>query len=82
MKNNPYACAYKRMCKGVCSSPSSCIMASKTEAEYWSEIQEAMVAKANIDRIKANIDRINHYITTIPWENVKKKALLHWSTLR
>ena len=53
MKN----CAYAKMCKGVCSCESSCVKANQTEDEYWEEIQNAMSAKARLDRIKDYISR-------------------------
>lgn len=45
--NKSDTCAYKRCCKGVCSSGSSgsCRRDNISEEEYWKEIQEAMMLK-------------------------------------
>lgn len=67
-------CAYKRVCKGICTSPSSCIKHSKTTDEYWSEIQEAMVAKGRLERIR-------HYLSTNP-KNIRIDIIAKWATLQ
>ncbi len=67
-------CAYKKVCKGICDSPSSCIKHSKTTDEYWAEIQEAMVAKGRLERIR-------HYLSTNP-KNIRTDIIQKWATLQ
>ena len=75
MKN----CAYLKVCKGICSKPGSnakngsCVKESKTDEEYWSEIQDAMVAKGRLERIQ-------HYLSTNP-KIIRTDDIHKWATL-
>lgn len=53
----PKYCAYAKICKGCCTNPDSCIKATKTEDEYWDEIQKAM-------RIKDRLELVKHYLNS------------------
>jgi len=50
--DNGKNCAYERICKGVCKSPSSCIKHGKSEKEYWQDIKDATIAKCKMDELK------------------------------
>jgi hypothetical protein len=72
-------CAYIKVCKGICSEPNShikncsCIKENKSEEEYWSEIQEAMVAKGRLERIR-------HYLSSNP-KVVRIDIVKKWATI-
>ena len=66
-------CAYKRICKGICSSPSSCIRSQKSEEDYWQEIQNAMVAAGRLERIR-------HYLSTKP-SIIRTDIIEKWATV-
>lgn len=57
MENNPKTCAYAIICKGNCDHPSSCVKHSKSEEEYWKEIQEAMVAVGRLRMIQNYVSK-------------------------
>jgi len=61
-------CAYRRICKGVCNT-SSCIRDSKTEEEYWTDVQDAVIARATLDTIR-------HLVSTC--ESFEIKDLKKW----
>ena len=73
-KENSDCCAYRKICKGICSSPSSCIRNNKTDEEIYKEIQDGMVAKGRLDRIR-------HYLETTDPKNVRIDIVLRWATI-
>ena len=66
-------CAYKMVCKGICSDSVSFIKSQKSEDQYWKEIQEAMAAVGRLERIR-------HYLSTKP-KHVRLDIIEKWATL-
>ncbi len=73
-------CAYRKICKGICSviddnsANGSCICSKKSEEEYWKEIQLAMVAVGRLERIL-------RYVLSKP-ETVRLDIIEKWATLK